>query len=137
MTYAYTASVPGAPAMAAGSLQTDNIATLNATPAALSRTGIVTPPASLQVINFQAGANLGKTLVLNLDYTVTITGTGSTLTYSVTRLAGSTSSALNDNVRVTYAYGNAAYFSSGPVLPVDDGVFVPWTPPQVTTEVDF
>jgi hypothetical protein len=137
VAYSYSTSVPAAPALAASTSQTDNIATFNATPAALSRTGIVTPPASLQVVNFQAGANLGKTLVLNVDYNVTVTGTGSTLTYSVVRLAGSTASALNDNVRVTYFYGNAAYWTSGPVVAADKGVFVPWTPPAATTQVDY
>ena len=137
VTYSYNTSVPAAPGMGATTSQTDNIATFNATPAALSKTGIVTPPASLQVVNFQAGANLGKTLVLNTDYTVTVTGTGSTLAYSVTRLAGSTNSALNDNVHVTYSYGNAAYFTSGPPVPGDKGVFLPFSPPSGTIQVDY
>lgn len=137
VSYAYTTSVPAAPALAAGSLQTDNVSTLNLTPAALSRTGIITPPGALQVVNFQAGANLGKTLVLNLDYTIAISGTGPTLAYTIARLAGSTNSALNDNVHVSYAYGNAAYWTSGPVLAADDGVFVPWTPPAGATQVDY
>jgi hypothetical protein len=137
VAYSFSASVPGAPAMAGSATQTDNIATLNATPAALSRTGIVTPPARLQVINNQAGANFGKTLVLNADYTVAITGTGPTLTYSVTRLAGSTASALNDNVRVTYSYGNAAWFSTGPVIPGDNGVYVPFSPPSGGPPADY
>jgi hypothetical protein len=137
VSYNFNTSVPTAPGVAATASQTDNIATFNATPAALSRTGIVTPPASLQIINNQAGGNFGKTLVLNVDYTVTITGTGSTLTYSVTRLGGSTNSALNDNVRVTYYYGNAAYFTSGPLVPGDKGIYVPFTPPSGTIQVDY
>jgi hypothetical protein len=137
VAYSYSASVPLAPAMGSTSVQTDNIATLNATPAALSRTGITTLPGALQVVNFQAGANLGKILVLNVDYGIAISGTGATLAYTIVRLAGSTNSALNDNVRVTYSYGNAAYFTSGPVVPVDDGVIVPWTPPGGTAQVDY
>jgi hypothetical protein len=137
VAYSFSTSVPNAPLLAGTTVQTDNIATFNATPAALSRTGIVTPPAALSVINNQAGANFGKTLVLNLDYNVAITGTGPTLTYSVVRLAGSANSALNDNVRVTYSYGNAAYFSVGPLVPGDKGIFVPFGPPPGTTQVDY
>jgi hypothetical protein len=137
VTYNFSTSVPNAPGLAGTATQTDNVATFNATPAALSRTGIVTPPASLQIINNQSGANFGKQLVLNVDYGVTVSGTGSTLTYSVVRLGTSTRSALNDNVRVTYSYGNAAYFTAGPVYATDKGVFVPWTPPAGSIQVDY
>jgi hypothetical protein len=137
VAYSFSTSVPNAPLLAGATVQTDNIATFNATPAALSRTGIVTPPAALSIVNNQAGANFGKTLVLNVDYTVAITGTGPTLTYSVTRLAGSTATALNDNVRVTYSYGNAAWFSVGPLVASDKGIYVPFGPPSGTTNVDY
>jgi hypothetical protein len=137
VTYNFSTSVPTAPGLGGSISHTDNIATFSATAFPLTVTGVVTPPASLQLVNNQAGANFGKTLVLNLDYTVTITGSGSTLAYSLTRLAGSTNSTLNDNVRVTYSTGNAAYFTSGPVVPGDKGIFVPFSAPAGTTPVDY
>lgn len=132
-TYAYATSVPGAPAVGAGTSQTDAIASFTATPSALSKNGIVTPPAALSVLD----TTNGKTLVLNLDYTVTVTGTGSTLTYSIARLAGSTNSTSGDHASVTYSYGNAAYFTAGPVVAVNGGVQVPFGAPSGTTEVDY
>ena len=104
---------------------------------ALTHAGVITQPGALVVTDTQAGANLGKVQVLNVDYTITITGSGSTLAYSIARLAGSTHSTSADTVSVTYQVGNAAYFTSGPVQPVDKGVFIPWTPPTGTTAVDY
>jgi hypothetical protein len=136
VTYAYNTSVPAAPGMGAGTSQTDTVV-ITATAQALSRTGITTPPGSVRVVNNQAGANLGKVLVLNVDYTLAVTGSGSTLSYTIARLSTSPSSALNDSLLVTYSYGNASYFTSGPVVPVDKGVFVPWSPPSGSTQVDY
>jgi hypothetical protein len=132
-TYAYSTSVPGAPGLAATTLHTDSVTSFTSTPTALSQTGIVTPPAGFSVLD----VTNGKTLVLNLDYTVTVSGTGSSLTYSVSRLAGSTNSTSTDHVTFSYYYGNTAYFTSGPVLPVNLGVQIPWTPPAGTTNVDY
>lgn len=131
--YSYTSSVPAAPGMGASVTWTDTITSFTATPVALAHTGAVTPPAALSVLD----TTNGKTLVLNTDYTVTVTGSGATLAYSIARLAGSTNSTSGDHVSVTYATGNAAYFSSGPVQPVNRGVLVPWAPPSGTTEVDY
>jgi hypothetical protein len=130
------ASVPGAPGLGSTTSQTDNVASFTAGASALSKVGIVTPPASMSVID-QTGPRAGNVLVMNLDYTVTVSGSGSTLTYSIARLAGSTGSNSGDSVNVTYFYGNAAYFTSGPCLPVNRGAQIAWTPPAGTTEVDF
>ncbi len=107
VTYAYASAVPSAPGM--GSTTTFT----------------------------QAGINFGKVQVLNVDYTITVTGSGPTLAYSIARLAGSTHSTSGDTVSVTYATGNAAYFTSGPVQPVDKGVLVSWTPPAGITQIDY
>jgi hypothetical protein len=133
VTYQYSTSVPGAPSVGSTLSQTDTISSFTSTPSALSQTGIVTPPASMTV----ADTTNGKTLVMNLDYTVTISGSGSSLTYSVARLSGSTNSTSTDHVTVTYRYGTAAYFAAGPVLPMNRGALVPWAPPSGITEVDY
>jgi hypothetical protein len=135
-TYAYSSSVPLAPAMGSTTLQTDAGISFTAAPVALSKTGIVTSPGSF-VVTDTTGANAGKVQVLNVDYTLVLSGSGSTLTYTIARLAGSTHSTSGDSVSVTYAYGNAAYFTSGPVVPMNRGVWVPWTPPAGITEVDY
>jgi hypothetical protein len=133
VTYDYDTSVPPAPSVGSAASQTDSVASFTSTASALSKTGIVTPPAALDVLD----VTNGKTLVLNTDYTVAITGTGSTLTYSVSRLSGSTNSTSGDHVTVTYSYGDAAYFTSGPVTPQNEGVWVPFAPPSGTTPVDY
>ena len=137
VTYNFTTSVPAAPGIGATTVYTDNLATITATPQALAHAGVVTPPGSVRVVDNQAGANFGKVLVLNVDYALTVTGTGATFNYSIARLAGSTNSALNDNVRVTYAAGSSAFFATGPVYSVDKGVFVPWAPPSGSVQVDY
>lgn len=136
-TYAYTSSVPGAPTMGSTTAQTDTGISFTVTPVALSKTGIVTTPGQIVVTDTTAGANLGKVQVLNVDFTLTVSGSGSSLTYSIARLAGSTHSTSGDTVSVSYNYGNAAYFTSGPVEPEIRGVDVSWGPPAGTTEVDY
>jgi hypothetical protein len=132
-TYAYTTSIPLAPAMGASASQTDSISSISTSGTALSQTGIVTPPAAMTVLN----VTTARAMVMNTDYTVAITGTGSTLTYSVARLSGSTASANGDHWTVTYSYGNAAYFTSGPVIAQNLGVTVPWGAPSGVTAVDY
>jgi hypothetical protein len=137
VTYAYASSVPSAPAMGAGVSHTQTGISFTVTPVALASAGVITPAASLVVVNTTAGARLGLVQVLNVDYTITVSGSGSTLAYSIARLAGSTHSNSGDTVSVTYSTGNAGYFTSGAVQPVNGGVYVPWTPPVGTTQVDY
>jgi hypothetical protein len=131
------ASVPGAPLVGSTTQFTQTGISFTATPVALANTGIVTPPASFVVTDTTAGANIGKIQVMNLDYTVVPSGSGSTLTYTIARLAGSTNSTSGDTVSVVYNYGNAAYFQYGPCLPVNRGAQVNWGPPAGQTEVDY
>jgi hypothetical protein len=131
------ASVPAAPAIGATTQFTQTAISFTATPVALTQVGIVTPPGSLVVTDTAAGANLGKVQVLNLDYTIVVTGSGSTTSYTIARLAGSTNSTSGDTVSVVYNTGNANYFTYGPCLPVNRGVQVNWGPPAGTTEVDY
>jgi hypothetical protein len=135
-TYAYSTSVPSAPGMGSVTTQTDTVSGFASTPSALSKTGIITTPGQL-VVTDQTSPRAGNVLVLNKDYTLTVSGSGSSLTYSIARLSGSTLSSSGDSVTVAYSYGNSAYFTSGPVLPQNRGVYVPWTPPSGTVEVDF
>jgi hypothetical protein len=92
--------------------QTDTI-TISATPAALSKAGIVSYPSS-----GTAGASptadviavydttTSHALVLGTDYTLTSSGARpETWTYSVTRVSGSSISSNGDSCKVTYRYG--------------------------------
>lgn len=133
VTYSYATAVPAAPAVGSATAHTDAITSFTATPFAFTSTGVVTPPAALSVLD----TTNGKTLILNTDYTVTMSSSGSTLAYSIARVSTSPNSTSGDHVSVTYSTGNAAYFTSGPVIPVNHGVWVPWTPPSGVTEVDF
>jgi hypothetical protein len=133
VTYSYTTSVPSAPGMGAQVAQVDTITLSHTTPAALSKTGIITTAANLVVTD----TTTGNVLALTTDYTVTTTGSGSTQTYSITRVNSSVASADGDTATVAYSYGNAYYFTSGPVSAVNRGVVVSWTPPTGTTEVDY
>jgi hypothetical protein len=92
--------------------QTDTI-TISATPAALSKTGIVSYPASetagasptADVITVYDTTS-SHALVLGTDYTLTPSGARpETWTYSVTRISGSTNSSNGDSCKVTYRYG--------------------------------
>ena len=133
VTYAYLASVPGAPGMGALVAQSDVIALSHSVAAPLSKNGIVTTAANLVVFD----ATTGKLLALTTDYTVAVTGTGATQTYSVTRSNSSANSSDGDSATVAYQYGNAFYFTSGPVVAGNRGVTVTWTPPPGVTEVDY
>lgn len=93
--------------------QADTITLNHATPAALSRAGIVSYP-SLETAQASPTADVitvydvttSKALILNTDYTLTASGTRpETITYSVTRISASTNSADGDTARVTYRYG--------------------------------
>jgi hypothetical protein len=130
-------SVPAAPAIGASTLNTQTGISFTATPVALNVPGVITTPAALVVTDTTAGANLGNIQVLNVDYTITMSGSGSSLAYSIARLAGSTHSTSGDTVSVAYYTGNAAYFTSGPCLGVNRGAQITWTPPSGTTEIDY
>jgi hypothetical protein len=92
--------------------QTDTI-TLTGSASALTKTGIVSYP-SLETAGASPTADVitvydvttTTTLVLNTDYSLTASGSApEALTYSVTRLSGSTHSSSGDTCRVTYRWG--------------------------------
>jgi hypothetical protein len=92
--------------------QTDTI-TISATPAALTKTGIVSYPSSetagapptADVITVY-DTTTSHALVLGTDYTLTSSGAKpETWTYSVTRISGSTLSSSGDSCKVTYRWG--------------------------------
>ena len=92
--------------------QTDVI-TISATPAALSKTGIVSYPAS-ETAGASPTADViavydtttSHALVLGTDYTLTSSGARpETWTYSVTRISSSSISSNGDSCKVTYRYG--------------------------------
>jgi hypothetical protein len=92
--------------------QTDTI-TISATPAALSKTGIVSYP-SLETAGASPTADVitvydtttSHALVLGTDYALTSSGAKpETWTYSVTRVSGSANSSNGDSCKVTYRYG--------------------------------
>lgn len=64
----------------------------------------ITSPATITVTD-QTGGNLGKVLVQNTDYTLTPSGSGSQLTYSILRISTSPNSANNDSITVAYLFG--------------------------------
>ena len=131
------AQVPLSPAVGATSAGSQVIASFVAGGTTLTQTGITTPPAGLVIVDNTAG-RVGNVGVLNVDYVVTaVVGSGSTLTYTVAFKAGSTQFVSGDNVTVSYFFGNAAYFASGPALPTNRGAQVSWGAPAGTTEVDY
>lgn len=93
-------------------VQVDTITLSHTTPAALSKTGIVSYPA-LETAQASPTADVivvmdttsGHTLVLNTDYTLTPSGAGETLTYTVTRINTSSNSSDGDTATVTYRWG--------------------------------
>jgi hypothetical protein len=100
------------PPFAGVTLQVDTITLSSVTPAALSKRGIVSYPAfsvsgasptSDDIVVYDV--TTAQPLVLGTDYTLTPSGAGSTLTYSVTRIASSVNSANGNTCRVTYNYG--------------------------------
>lgn len=128
------ATPPTAPTVGSSTLQVDVITLNHSAAQALSKTGITTPPAQVIVQDTTSA----KTLVMNTDYFLTTSGSGSSLTYTVTRINSSASSTDGDSATVTYSFGNAAYFTSGPVVAVNRGIFVPWTaPPASSANVDY
>ena len=100
------------PAFSGVTRQVDTITLNSATPAALSKKGIVSYPAfetqgaspTADVITVY-DTTTSHPLVLGTDYTLTPSGSGATLSYAVTRLAGSTQSANADSATVSYYYG--------------------------------
>jgi hypothetical protein len=93
--------------------QVDTITLSSVTPAALSRTGIVSYPAT-EVAGPSPTADVIKVhdvtkavdLVLGTDYTLTPSGSApESLTYSVTRIGTSTASSDGDTCTVTYRWG--------------------------------
>lgn len=127
------AAPPTTPTIGSSTQQVDSV-TISGSASALTQTGIVTPPAQVTVFDVTSA----KALVMNVDYFLTPSGSGSSLTYSITRIGSSSNSSNGDTVRVTYNFGNAAYFTSGPVTPVNRGILVPFTIPPVTSpNIDF
>ncbi len=93
--------------------QTDTITLSHTTPAALSKTGIVSYPSqetaqaapTADVISVY-DVTTSHALVMGTDYTLTVSGSKpETITYSVTRINTSVNSADGDTARVTYRYG--------------------------------
>lgn len=92
--------------------QVDSI-TLTGTPAALSRTGIVSVPgqetagaAPTSDVIAVYDVTASRALVLNTDYTLTPTGSApETQGYTITRVNTSPNSTSGDTVRVTYRWG--------------------------------
>jgi hypothetical protein len=92
--------------------QTDTITLSHTVPAALSKQAIVsfpsaetagaTPTADVITVFDVTTTHL---LVLGTDYTLTPSGVGETLTYTVTRINSSSNSADADTAHVTYRYG--------------------------------
>jgi hypothetical protein len=100
--------------------QTDTITLSHTTPAALSRTGIVSYPATATEgaaptanVIVVKDTTSGHTLVLGTDYTLTASGAGETLTYSVTRINTSSNSSDGDTAKVTYLFGTMFYSDAG------------------------
>lgn len=93
-------------------LQVDTITLSSVTPAALSKSAIVSYPSS-EVAGASPTADVitvydvtsARTLVLGTDYTLTASGAGETLTYTVTRVGTSVNSSNGDTARVTYRWG--------------------------------
>lgn len=95
--------------------QTDTLSGTNfnhTTPFALTKVGITTAPGSIVVTD----TTTSHVLVSGTDYTLTPSGSGSTLTYSIIRVNTSVNSADNNTVTVAYSYGNAAYFATQPLV---------------------
>jgi hypothetical protein len=100
--------------------QTDTITLSHTVPAALSRSGIIsfpstevqgaTPTADVIVVRDTTTSN---TLVLGTDYTLTPSGAGETLTYTVTRINSSVNSADADTAKVTYLFGTTFNYDAG------------------------
>lgn len=93
--------------------QVDTITLSSVTPAALSKTGIMSYP-STETAGASPTADIIKVfdtttsqnLVLGTDYTLTASGAGPTLTYSVTRISSSSNSANGNSATVTYIWGD-------------------------------
>ena len=93
-------------------VQTDTITLSHTSPAVLSKKAITSFP-SQETAGATPTANLitvydvttSTALVLGTDYTLTASGMGETLTYSVTRINSSSSSSDGDTAHVTYRYG--------------------------------
>ena len=93
--------------------QVDTITLSHTVPAALSKTGIISYPATETAGAVPTGnvikvydTTSSHALVLGTDYTLTASGAGPTLTYSVTRLNASSLSSDSDSATVTYMYGD-------------------------------
>jgi hypothetical protein len=93
--------------------QVDSITLSHTSPAALSKKGIISYPALETAQAAPTGdvitvfdVTTSTALVLNTDYTLTVSGTSpETLTYSVTRINTSSASSDGDTAKVTYRYG--------------------------------
>src|SRR6185437_1019524 len=93
--------------------QVDTITLSHLTPAALSKTGIMSYP-SAETAGSSPTADVivvrdttsSHTLVLGTDYVLTASGAGPTLTYSVTRVNSSSNSTDGDTATVTYQWGD-------------------------------
>lgn len=93
--------------------QTDTITLSHTSPAALSKQYVVSYPALQTAGAAPTGDVLAvfdvttsTALVLNTDYTLTMTGTSpETVSWTVTRINSSSASADGDTARVTYRYG--------------------------------
>jgi hypothetical protein len=100
--------------------QTDTITLSHTTPAALSRAGIISFP-STEVQGASPTSDVivvvdttsSHTLVLGTDYTLTPSGAGETLTYTVTRINSSSNSSDNDSCKVSYLFGTGFNYDSG------------------------
>jgi hypothetical protein len=87
--------------------QTDTVTLNHLTPAALSKSGITSAPGTIVVTDTTSGHILAQ----NVDYTLAASGSGATLTYSVTRISASAVSSDGDSANVSYFYGSASFFA--------------------------
>jgi hypothetical protein len=100
--------------------QTDTITLSHTVPAALSRAGIVSYPsaevqgaAPTSAVIKVVDTTSSHTLVLGTDYTLTASGAGETLTYSVLRNNSSSNSSDGDTCKVTYLFGTMFNYDAG------------------------